>query len=96
MNNNQFKVVAAELKQHCERKGMRVKEVLRQRHRVCIILTEQFNSDPDKPNIDYLVWDSSRPTLIVGYMRDTWNGKQSDMVRGGYLDFVCPIETRLL
>ena len=49
-----------------------------------------------KPNIDYLLWDLSHPTLIVGYMRDTWNGKQSDMVRGGYLDFVCPIEARLL
>lgn len=96
MNHQQLSVIGAELKAHCERKGMKVAGLIKRGSQITITLSEQYNGDPDKPNIDYLVWDSSRPTLIVGYMRDTWNGKQSDMVRGGYLDFVCPIATRLL
>lgn len=96
MTIQQFSVIASELKSHCEQKGMKVQEIYKRRWGAVILLSEQYNGDLDKPNIDYLVWDSSRPTLIVGYMRDTWNGKQSDMVRGGYLDFVCPIATRLL
>lgn len=96
MNIQQFSVIAPELKAHCERKGMKVADLTKRGSQVAILLSEQFNGDKDKPNIDYLLWDSSRPTLLVGYMRDTWNGKQSDMIRGGYLDFVCPIESRLL
>lgn len=96
MNLQQFTVISDELKKHCECKGMKVSCITKSGSLVKITLSEQYTRDLDKPNIDYLLWESSRPTVLVGYMRDTWNGNRSDLVRGGYFDFICPIEPRLL
>lgn len=59
---------------------------------ITIRLKEQYNGDPLVPNVDYLIWKPSHPCSITGYQYETWNGKVTSRVRGGWVDFICPVK----
>ena len=56
-----------------------------------VALAERYTGDPCVPDVDYLVWSPTHPGSVSGYMASSFNGKPSNMVRGGWVDFICPI-----
>ena len=95
MTERQARTIFNALFQWADRKGMKpIKSYIIKRSpgncEIAVSLSEEFNSDPSAPNVDYIVWNLTHPGSVTGYQHQVFRGKSKPQVRGGWVDFIYP------